>query len=40
VVGAEAWRRIALAALIIVAWAAYFVICSAPAGAPFIYADF
>ena len=33
-------RDLLLAIFVLTCWALYFVICSAPAGAPFIYADF
>ena len=36
----ERLRGILLAVFVLVCWALYFAICSAPAGAPFIYADF
>lgn len=36
----EAWKRIGLALFVIAAWVLYFVLCSQPAGAPFIYADY
>ncbi len=34
------FREILLVVFVLVCWALYFAICSAPAGAPFIYADF
>ena len=34
------WKTWALTVFVLVCWALYFCICSAPAGAPFIYADF
>jgi hypothetical protein len=34
------WRTLALVVLVLLLWAAYFVICGEPSGAPFIYADF
>jgi hypothetical protein len=33
-------RTLGLGLFVILCWALYFVICSAPTGAPFIYADF
>ena len=33
-------KIILLGLFVLVCWALYFVLCSAPAGAPFIYADF
>lgn len=33
-------KVIGLGIFVLVCWALYFFICSAPAGAPFIYADF
>jgi hypothetical protein len=33
-------RATILAIVTLLMWVAYFVICSAPIGAPFIYADF
>jgi len=33
-------RSIVLALFVLLAWGAYFAICSAPTGATFIYADF
>lgn len=34
------WEIVGLAVLIPVLWTVYFCVCAAPAGAPFIYADF
>jgi hypothetical protein len=36
----EALKSVGLALLALVFWACYFLICSAPSGATFIYADF
>jgi len=33
-------RAVFLAILIIMLWGLYFVVCSSPVGAPFIYVDF
>lgn len=33
-------RKLLLIILAVILWIAYFVICSAPSGAPFIYEDF
>lgn len=34
------WKTIGLALFVLACWALYFVICSAPTGTPFIYADY
>jgi hypothetical protein len=34
------WKTIGLGIFVILVWALYFIICSAPAGAPFIYANY
>jgi hypothetical protein len=36
----ESARMLFLGLLVLVLWGAYFVICGAPVGATFIYADF
>lgn len=36
----ERWKTIGLAVFVLVCWAVYFFVCSAPVGAPFIYAEF
>lgn len=36
----ELWKRIGLAFFVLLSWALYFFLCTQPAGAPFIYADF
>lgn len=33
-------KAVLLGVLALVLWAAYFAICAAPVGAPFLYADF
>lgn len=34
------WETTALSIFVVLVWALYFIICSAPAGAPFIYANY
>jgi hypothetical protein len=36
----ELWKTIGLGLFVLVSWALYFAICSAPAAAPFIYANY
>lgn len=34
------YSTVLLVILVLVLWAAYFAVCAAPVGAPFIYVDF
>ena len=36
----ERWKALLLSFFVLVVWILYFIVCSAPAGAPFLYADF
>jgi hypothetical protein len=34
------WKTILLGLFVLLSWTLYFILCSAPAGAPFIYANY
>ncbi len=36
----EKWKTLLLSLFVLAVWTLYFIVCSAPAGAPFLYVDF
>jgi len=39
-IDSKQWKTVGLGIFVLISWAIYFAICSAPAGAPFIYANY